>query len=154
MGAVLPSTLRGILLYIFSGRTLALLRWDLHFVAVRITNALFLRKQKLLRIFEDAASPKYLNLGSGPRGLANPNWINVDGYADTNVHYLMDFARCWPLPDNSIDGIFCEHVFEHFNLTQGEVVLRECLRVLRPGGCIRIIVPDGEKIMRLYFTDA
>ena len=95
--------------------------------------------------------PRYLNLGSGPRGLTGANWINVDGYRDHNVHYLMDFSRRWPLPDEAVDGIFCEHVFEHFDLKQGEALLRECMRVLKPGGCVRIIVPDGEKIMRTYF---
>lgn len=117
-------------------------------------NNILFNKQKLLRRLQDNDHPTYLNLGSGPRGLSDPRWINIDGYTDTNVHYLADFTRRWPLPDDSLDGIFCEHVLEHFELEVGEHVLRECLRVLRPRGCIRVIVPDGEKIMRTYFEDA
>ena len=65
----------------------------------------------------------------------------------------MDFSRQWPFPDSSLDGIFCEHVFEHFDMDGGLAVLRESFRVLQPGGCLRIIVPDGEKILRSYFDN-
>src|SRR5947209_13075813 len=146
-------TCRKLLLSIFSHRTLALMRWDLHFIRIRLSNTIFLKRRNLSKLSDDQIRPKFLNLGSGPRGVADSHWINVDGYQDTNVRYLMDFTRKWPFRDNAIDGIFCEHVFEHFDFEQGEAVLRECSRVLRPGGCIRIIVPDGEKIMRAYFDD-
>jgi predicted SAM-dependent methyltransferase len=93
-----------------------------------------------------------MNLGSGPRGLTSTNWVNVDGYKDTNVTYCMDFNRKFPFPDNYFEGIFCEHVLEHFTIENGQRLLRECYRVLQPGGCLRIIVPDGEKIMEAYFN--
>jgi predicted SAM-dependent methyltransferase len=112
-----------------------------------------MRKRRLVRRIVEAERPIYLNLGSGPRGLADSQWINVDGYPDTNVQYLMDFSRQWPFPDSSLDGIFCEHVFEHFDLERGLAVLRESFRVLQPAGCLRIIVPDGEKILKSYFDN-
>jgi predicted SAM-dependent methyltransferase len=93
----------------------------------------------------------YLNLGSGPRGSSDVHWLNVDAYPDVNVHHSMDFNRPFPFPPNSFDGIFCEHVVEHFDLEQGSELFRRCLHVLRPGGAMRIIVPDGEKVMRTYF---
>jgi len=145
--------MRRLILYIFTHRTLALLRWDLHLVWIRFRNWILFEKRGLLRKIADAGRPIYLNLGSGPRGLADSHWINVDCYADTNVHYLMDFNRKWPFPDNCFDGIFCEHVFEHFDYEQGQVLLRECWRVLGVGGCLRIIVPDGAKIMRTFFEN-
>ncbi len=142
--------LRRLLLFVFTHRTLALLRWDLHFLSIRFKNFILGKDKELLKTIAGAERPVYLNLGSGPRGLANGNWINVDGYLNSNVDYLMDFAKRWPFPDDCFDGIFCEHVFEHFDLEQGQTVLRESLRVLRPGRPIRIIVPDGEKILRRY----
>jgi predicted SAM-dependent methyltransferase len=47
--------------------------------------------------------------------------------------------------------IFCEHFFEHIDYTE-EVpyFLSECHRVLKPGGVIRLIVPDIEKYLRAY----
>lgn len=146
--------MRRLLLFTFSHRTLALIRWDLHFIWVRFTNFLLLRKRGLLRRIAKAERPIYLNLGSGPRGLSDRHWINVDGYPDTNVEYLMDFSRQWPFPDSSLDGIFCEHVFEHFDMERGLNVLRESFRVLQPGRCLRIVVPDGEKILKSYLDNS
>jgi predicted SAM-dependent methyltransferase len=95
----------------------------------------------------------FLNLGSGPRGVDSPHWMNIDGYADVNVQHLVDFSRPLPIPDNSFDGIFSEHVQEHFSLEDGIALLRECHRILAPGGCIRIVMPDAGKVMRTYFEN-
>lgn len=146
------SLIRKILLHYFSHHTLALLRWDLHFLRIRIVNFL-LTKGKLNWKLNKLGRPLYLNLGSGSRGVQDAAWLNVDGYQNTNVDFLMDFNRTFPFPDNSFDGIFCEHVLEHFTIADGQRLLRECWRVLHPGGCIRIIVPDGVKIMRAYFDN-
>jgi predicted SAM-dependent methyltransferase len=111
------------------------------------------KKPALLKRVAASSHPLYLNLGSGPRGLADDHWINVDGYRDHNVHYLMDFCRRWPFADDSFDGIFCEHVFEHFDYEHGQKLLRESFRVLLPGRSIRIIVPDGDKILKTYYEN-
>lgn len=147
------SLIRNLLLKIFSHQTLALLRWDIHFVWVRSFNFMLQKKRKLHKRLGKLNHPLYLNLGSGPRGLTTGNWVNVDGYEDTNVMYCMDFNRKFPFPDNCFDGIFCEHVLEHFSAENGLQLLRECYRVLLPGGCIRVIVPDGEKIMKIFFNN-
>jgi len=144
---------RNVLLNVFSHQTLALLRWDIHFLWIRIINYVLLRERRLHKKLRDLRHPLYLNLGSGPRGLNSANWINVDGYKDTNVMYYMDFNRDLPFQDNSFAGVFCEHVLEHFDIEDGQRILRECCRVLQPGGCIRIIVPDGRKIMHEYFNN-
>jgi len=120
---------------------------------VRFINIVSFRKGHLDRLITKAEDPVFLNLGSGPRGLNDPNWINVDGYLDTNVHYCMDFTKKFPFPDNCFNGIYCEHVFEHFTQEEGLPFLKECFRVLKPGGSVRIIVPDGEKVIRTYIDD-
>lgn len=147
------SLMRNTLLNIFSHQTLALLRWDIHFIWVRFINFLFLKKSRLNKDLRNLNHPLYLNLGSGPRGLNQDNWVNVDGYEDTNIVYCMDFNKEFPFPDGCFEGIFCEHVLEHFDIEDGQKLLRECFRVLRPGGCLRIIVPDGKKIMNEYFNN-
>jgi predicted SAM-dependent methyltransferase len=143
--------MRKILLHLFSHRFLALSRWDLHFLLLRAKNAVTYRARLLQRFVASRQDPVFLNFGSGPRGLDNGHWVNLDGYPDVNVHFLLDLARPIPVPDNSFDGIFCEHVFEHFGQDEGERVAREMFRVLRPGGRLRLIVPDAEKILRWYF---
>jgi predicted SAM-dependent methyltransferase len=135
---------RKLLLYLFSHRTVALLRWDLHFIWIRLTN----RRPEL-----NGTGKLFLNLGSGPRGSSDPGWVNLDGYKDTNVHFLADISRRLPFPDNRFSGIFCEHVFEHFDEDQGQNVLRECYRVMESGGRLRLIVPDGGKILENYVNN-
>jgi predicted SAM-dependent methyltransferase len=94
-----------------------------------------------------------MNLGSGPRGLDDQKWINVEGFNYRNVHILLDASRPLPFPDGSIDGVFCEHVLEHFSLEDGCKIAAEVRRVLADGAGFRIVVPDAALIMRRYFED-
>jgi predicted SAM-dependent methyltransferase len=144
-------TLRKLLLFLFSHRCLAVLRWDLHFLRVRLRNALTLQSRRVRRFVSTRQSPVFLNLGSGPRGVADAHWVNVDGFTDRNVHFLLDFSRPLPFADESFDGVFCEHVLEHLSEDDGLAVAREMNRILRPGGSARIVVPDAEVVMLRYF---
>lgn len=67
--------MRKLLFFFFSHRTLALLRWDLHFFKIRISNVLFFKKRRLDRLVRDAGDTVFLNLGSGPLGLKQKEWI-------------------------------------------------------------------------------
>jgi predicted SAM-dependent methyltransferase len=94
-----------------------------------------------------------LNLGAGPRGVDDGHWVNVDGFRDAGVHFVVDLQRPLPFADASFDGVFSEHVLEHFNEDDGLRLAAEVARILRPGGVFRVIVPDGEFVMRSYFDD-
>lgn len=144
---------RNALLFVFSHRTLATARWDFYFARARLKNYLKGTARKLRQHVENMPGPRYLNLGSGPRGIVDPHWLNVDGFLDKNVHFLLDFSRPWPIPDASMDGVFCEHVLEHFSLEDGIELLKQCVRVLKPGGVARFIMPDAAQIMRAYFDE-
>src|ERR1043165_3773913 len=52
--------------------------------------------------------------------------------------------------DNSVDVIRASHVLEHFPHRQVNDVLKEWVRALKPGGVLRIAVPDFEKIAYGY----
>ena len=58
-----------------------------------------------------------------------------------------------PQPDAIADCVFASHFFEHLTRTEGCHFLKECLRVLKPGGKIRIIVPDLEGAARCYLRE-
>ncbi len=143
--------LRNFLLLFFSHRFLAIARWDLHFLRVRIWNALTWQRSRIRNLLSNRQGPLYLNLGSGPRGVDDAHWVNVDGFLDQKVHYLVDFGVPLPFPNEVFDGVFCEHVIEHFSLADGERIAREVHRILRIGGCFRVIVPDAELLLRRYF---
>ena len=140
-------------LSLFSHRTLAVARWDLHFIRIRFTNVLRNSQRKAQRFIASRSKPVYVNLGSGPRGIDDPHWINVDGFDARNVHFVLDFNRPLPFADASLDGVFCEHVLEHFSLADGERLMREVRRCLRPGAAGRLIVPDASRVIQMYFSN-
>jgi predicted SAM-dependent methyltransferase len=55
-----------------------------------------------------------------------------------------------PFETGAVDYIFCSHVLEHFYKVHGEQLLKEMHRVLRPGGVVRICVPDLAHAVSLY----
>ncbi|OAI50976.1 hypothetical protein AYO44_05300 [Planctomycetaceae bacterium SCGC AG-212-F19] len=67
------------------------------------------------------------------------------------VDLLWDLSWRLPFPDQSLLGIYTEHCLEHLPLrVVVDHVLAEFLRVLKPGGRLRVIVPDGGLFLRLY----
>jgi predicted SAM-dependent methyltransferase len=90
-----------------------------------------------------------VNVGAGLQG--KPGWVNVDGWKNPNVNCLYDCRKSLPFPDESVRGIFCEHFFEHIDYTdEAPYFLTDCLRVLKKGGVLRLVVPDAEKYLRAY----
>jgi ubiquinone/menaquinone biosynthesis C-methylase UbiE len=54
----------------------------------------------------------------------------------------MDASRRLPFASESVDKIFCSHFLEHIPPNNGENVLKECYRVLKKDGIMRLVVPD------------
>ncbi|MEI7451743.1 MAG: methyltransferase domain-containing protein [Candidatus Falkowbacteria bacterium] len=55
-----------------------------------------------------------------------------------------------PLNDNSTDIVYCSHFLEHLNKVDGHHFLEECFRALKPGGLLRVVVPDLDFAMTMY----
>ncbi len=55
-----------------------------------------------------------------------------------------------PLPANSADFVFTSHVLHHLYKDQAQWLLQDIRRVLKPGGTLRVAVPDLEYIVGLY----
>lgn len=91
---------------------------------------------------------KALNLGCGER--FHPDWTNLD-YAPSHPEVRPhDLRTGIPFSDETFEVVYHSHVLEHFEPTAGLHFLKECRRVLRPGGIIRVAVPDLERIARMY----
>jgi predicted SAM-dependent methyltransferase len=88
-----------------------------------------------------------LQLGAG--GQDYPGWLNTDIRPGPAEVYL-DATRPFPIPDGSIHYIFGEHVIEHLSYDDGLLMLRECSRVLAPGGKIRFATPNLLKYVQLF----
>jgi predicted SAM-dependent methyltransferase len=61
-----------------------------------------------------------------------------------------DVTRRIPAPDASAEVAYSSHMIEHLNRWQALELLRECRRVLRPGGLLRIVTPDLWEVIAAY----
>jgi predicted SAM-dependent methyltransferase len=93
---------------------------------------------------------RFLNLGCGQRFCTGPIWVNVDCTSDSNEVLAADLLHGIGFPDSSFDLVYHSHVLEHFPRDHGQVFLGECFRVLKPGGVLRVVVPDLECLARDY----
>lgn len=65
------------------------------------------------------------------------------------LFFHADLTHGIPAPDGSADFIYSSHFLEHLYYKDAEKLLSECHRVLKPGGVLRICVPDLEHACRL-----
>lgn len=79
-----------------------------------------------------------------------PNWENLDAEAPGATKWCC--PDLLPYADSSVDAIYTEHGIEHIPLEYGELLLRECARVLKPGGVIRVSTPDLKVLVLKYNT--
>lgn len=86
-----------------------------------------------------------LNLGSGEYPLEN--WTNID-VEDVDLS-----VRPWPWADDSIEAINASHILEHFTKANGFLFLLQCWRILKPGGELRLAVPDMDKVIACKLSD-
>jgi predicted SAM-dependent methyltransferase len=92
----------------------------------------------------------YLNLGCGNR--YHPKWINIDIAPQGPEVIQHDLRRGIPLSDASCDVVYHAAVLEHMRRSDATTFLVECHRVLKPGGIMRVGVPDLEKICQIYLS--
>jgi predicted SAM-dependent methyltransferase len=82
----------------------------------------------------------------------DPRFINVDARPMPHVHLvtkspdLKNFAR------GSVDSIYACHVFEHFPFREQQAVLRRWNDILKPGGTVRLAVPDFDKLVDTFLA--
>ncbi len=82
---------------------------------------------------ESLGRGRHLHLGCGPHLLPRP-WENFD--------QEVDLRKPLPFPDRCAAHIMAEHVIEHVPFVAGLAFLRQCYRVLEPGGVLRLAFPD------------
>lgn len=90
-----------------------------------------------------------LHVGCGKQRLEG--WINADVHPGADLIVFLE--RKLPFFENSLRRIFMEHVLEHVPYRTGVSFLREVRRVLRPGGVIRIAMPDLDDLIDGYQKD-
>lgn len=119
-----------------------------------------------------------LNLGCGYMG--HKDWVNIDwgilglinkypvfkkvifglGLAPKNYDNqwppnlrLVNLRKSFPFEDNSVDHIFTAHFIEHLEKYGAVWLFRHCYRALKPGGTLRVLVPDLDLVVKHYLED-
>ena len=91
----------------------------------------------------------WLNVGCGM--WPDPAFINLDWHWKPGVDLCWDLTRGpLPLADASIQGVYSDHCLDCIPHAHFKRQLREILRVLKPGGVFRLVLPDGELYLDLY----
>jgi len=98
-----------------------------------------------IRMYLRGKDPRKLQIGGGYHTL--DGWINGDLIAGD---IYLNATKRFPFPDESVDFIFAEQLIEHCDFEEGLLCLRECYRVLKNGGKIRLSTPDLEGLCSLY----
>jgi len=95
-----------------------------------------------------------LNLGCGDKIL--PGYVNVDvaeSRAGERPDVLCDLHRLTPFEDDSVDEILSVHVVEHFWRWEVADVLKEWIRVLKPGGLMILECPNLKSACEAFLAD-
>jgi predicted SAM-dependent methyltransferase len=92
----------------------------------------------------------YLNIGCGTNYSTNKGWTNLDFFSTTKDVIAHNLLKGIPFEDERFDVVYHSHVLEHFAKQDGEKLIKECCRVLKKEGIVRIAIPDLEQIVRKY----
>ena len=90
----------------------------------------------------------WLHLGCG--NIRLPGFCNVDILATHAVDVVSDISKLDNFANDSIELIYACHVLEHFSHDDAVRVLTRWFEVLKPGGMLRVSVPDIDRIVRIY----
>ncbi len=89
-----------------------------------------------------------LHLGCGKRHI--PGFVHIDAIDYPHVDHVTTIDNLSFVGDGTVDLIYNCHVLEHFKRREVHKVLSEWLRVLKPGGILRISVPDFASLCEVY----
>lgn len=89
-----------------------------------------------------------LHLGSGKQHLEG--WVNIDNQPLPGVDRVLDVTQGLPFEDARF--VFAEHFIEHLAYVDALVLLRECRRVLRDDGVLRLSTPNLDWVWASHYS--
>lgn len=92
-----------------------------------------------------------LHLGCGEKHIEG--YVNIDSRKLESVDLVEDISKLQSIKNNTVDLIYASHVLEHFGRHKYMEVLERWYEVLKPGGVIRISVPDFNSVCEHYLEN-
>ena len=108
------------------------------------------REQAIVKYLADNRVRK-LQLGSSENILEG--WLCTDLYPPDARVVFLDAAKRFPFDDSTFHYVYSEHMIEHLPHEQGLSMLRECNRIIKRGGRIRVATPDLRVVAGLCAKD-
>ncbi len=99
------------------------------------------------------SGPPPFSLQIGGSSDVKEGWLNTDLFPPTETVLQLDATKTFPVPDRCFDYVYSQHMIEHISFEDGCFMLRECYRVLKPGGVVRIATPAIEFLINLFSPD-
>ena len=91
--------------------------------------------------------------GLGYKFLTDSKTVSRKQFIDllsNNIFVYHNLKYGVPLPDSSADFIYTSHTLHHLYRDEAAALLADAFRALKPGGTIRVAVPNLEYIFALY----
>ena len=107
-----------------------------------------LKRSKLIKRYFQSHNVYKLHLGSN-RTLLN-GWLCSDLWPQNNESIFLDVTKKLPFEDETFDYAYNEHLIEHLSLNEGIFMIKECFRILKKGGILRIATPDLDVVFKLF----
>jgi predicted SAM-dependent methyltransferase len=89
----------------------------------------------------------FVEVGAGEKK-GTGSWVTID--ITRNCDFFYDLRRGLPFPDGSVAKIYSSHFLEHLTFKESQSFLKECRRVLIPGGVFSICVPNAGLYIKAY----
>ncbi len=93
-------------------------------------------------------APIRVNIGSG--GDYHPGWVNIDAVPACKPDIVQDLREPLPFADDAVSEVLAQDIIEHFTKEETPAILTEVWRVLKPGGMLRIRVPNPDAIIQQF----
>jgi predicted SAM-dependent methyltransferase len=110
----------------------------------------WIRDPRVIQDYLESHSRRKLHLGAG--GNDPTGWLNTD-IAPTRDEVYLDATKPYPFPDGSFHYVFSEHMIQALRWEGGVAMLKECYRILAPGGKLRVVTPNLAKFVQLLTGD-
>jgi SAM-dependent methyltransferase len=114
-----------------------------------VTSGKFWKDAKEGKVYIDEGQPIRINLGAGSE--PEEGWINCDWIAQPHIQKVFNLLEYpWPFDDNSADEMMARDVLEHMpmftpdNKSNPIEFVRECWRILKPGGKLFMTMPHWQ----------